>query len=82
MKLRRTLAGYPHMKPVLSPHERYLVVRSKGGWSVNLGADPLHFYSSREDARQAAIQHVEDARANGRSADWMDVAEDRAGDVA
>ena len=42
------------MKPVLSPHERYLVVRAKGGWSVNLGADELNVYSTRHDAREAA----------------------------
>jgi hypothetical protein len=70
------------MKQVLSPHERYLVVRSKDGWSVNLGADPLQVYSSREDARQAAIQQVENARACGRSADWIDVNEDHGGDIA
>ena len=45
------------MKPVLSPHERYLVVRAKGGWSVNLGADELNVYSTRHDAREAAEKH-------------------------
>jgi hypothetical protein len=70
------------MKPVLSPHERYLVVRSKEGWSLNLGADTLQVYSSREEARQAAVRQVENATANGRSADWIDVNEDHGGDIA
>ena len=64
------------MKPVLSPHERYLVVRAKDGWSVNLGADPLQIYPSREEAREAAVRQVENATVSGRSADWMDVNED------
>jgi len=64
------------MKPVLSPHERYLVVREKNGWAVNLGADALQVYTTRDDARRAAEQHVAAAAAQGRSADWMDVGED------
>jgi hypothetical protein len=64
------------MKPVLSPHERYLVVREKNGWAVNLGADALQVYTSRDDARRAAEQHVASAVAAGRSADWIDVNED------
>jgi hypothetical protein len=76
LKLRREGAGCTGMKPVLSPHERYLVVREKNGWAVNLGADALHVYMSRDDARRAAEQHVADAIAAGRSADWLDVSED------
>lgn len=64
------------MKPVLSPHERYLVVRAKAGWSVNLGADQLQFFNSRDAARTEAQRLVDDATANGRSADWLDVNED------
>jgi hypothetical protein len=64
------------MKPALGPHERYLVVRAKTGWSVNLGADQLQFFDSRSDAREEAQRLVEDATSNGRSADWVDVAED------
>ena len=64
------------MKPVLSPHERYLVVRAKDGWSVNLGSDKLNVYSTRHDAREAAEKHCAAARAAGRSADWQDVGED------
>lgn len=82
MKLRRTLAGYTCMKPVLSPHERYLVVRAKDGWSVNLGADTLQAFTTREDAREAAQKHVDSAHAGGRSADWMDVSEDHPKDTA
>jgi hypothetical protein len=70
------------MKPVLSPHERYLVVRAKNGWSVNLGADQLNVYSTREDAREAAVRHVGDAQAAGRSADWQDVGEDHPEGIA
>jgi hypothetical protein len=64
------------MKIALSPHERYLVVRAKGGWSVNLGADALQVYPSRDDAREAAARHAESAVACGRSADWVDTADD------
>jgi hypothetical protein len=64
------------MKPVLSPHERYLVVREKNGWAVNLGADALQVYITRDAARRAAEQHVASAIAAGRSADWLDVNED------
>lgn len=64
------------MKPVLSPHERYLVVRAKDGWAVNLGADELNVYSTRGDAREAAEKHVAAAVEAGRSADWQDVNED------
>lgn len=64
------------MKPALGLHERYLVVRAKGGWSVNLGADQLNVYSTRQDARDAAEQHAQMARQDGRSADWQDVGED------
>ena len=70
------------MKPVLSPHERYLVVRGRDGWALNLGADKLNVYSSRADAREAAERHVAAARDAGRSADWQDVAEDRPEGVA
>jgi len=65
------------MKHVLSPHERYLVVRAKEGWSVNLGADTLNVYSTRKDAQEAAVLHVDAALSDGRSADWLDVGEDR-----
>lgn len=64
------------MKPVLGPHERYLVVRAKNGWSVNLGADQLQFFDNRSDAREKAQRLVNEATADGRSADWLDVAED------
>lgn len=57
----------------LGPHERYLVVRSKEGWSVNLGADTLNVYSNREDARLAAASMARTAVDAGRSADWLDV---------
>lgn len=70
------------MKPVLSPHERYLVVRAKSGWSVNLGADGLNVYTTRKDACEAAEKHVADAMAAGRSADWQDASEDRPEGVA
>ena len=70
------------MKPVLSPHERYLVVRAKGGWSVNLGADELNVYSTRHDAREAAEKHCAAARDAGRSADWQDVSEDHPEGIA
>lgn len=64
------------MKPVLGPHERYLVVRAKNGWSVNLGADQLQFFDNRLDAREEAQRLVDGALANGRNADWVDAAED------
>jgi len=64
------------MKPVLGPHERYLVVRAKSGWSVNLGADQLQFFDSRDSARGEAQRLVSEAIAAGRSADWVDVNED------
>lgn len=64
------------MKPVLSPHERYLVVRAKNGWAVNLGADALNVFSTRQDAREAAEKHAAAAREAGRGADWQDVSED------
>jgi hypothetical protein len=64
------------MKPELGLHERYLVVRAKGGWSVNLGADMLNVYSTRQDARDAAVKHCAAAEAAGRSADWVDTGED------
>lgn len=64
------------MNPVLSPHERYLVVREKNGWAVSLGADALQVYTTRDDAHRAAEQHVATAVAEGRSADWLDVNED------
>lgn len=78
MKLCRKRAGYVGMKPVLTPHERYLVVREKNGWAINLGADALHVYTTRDDARRAAEQHVSAAVAEGRSADWLDVSDDQA----
>lgn len=64
------------MKPELGPHERYLVVRAKEGWSVNLGADTLEVFSSRGAACEAAEQLVGVAKDGGRDADWMDVSED------
>ncbi|MGE5565912.1 MAG: hypothetical protein ACM3YN_07155 [Parcubacteria group bacterium] len=64
------------MKSTLGPHERYLVVRAKNGWSVNLGADQLQFFDNRASARDEAQRLVDEATANGRSADWLDVAED------
>jgi hypothetical protein len=70
------------MKPELGLHERYLVVRAKNGWSVNLGADMLHVYSSRQDAREAAARHCADAQAAGRRADWVDTGEDHPEGVA
>ena len=70
------------MNPVLTPHERYMVLRAKDGWSLNLGADTLHVYLSRADARDAAVHHVAAAREAGRSADWIDATEDHAGHVA
>jgi hypothetical protein len=70
------------MKPVLSPHERYLVVRAKEGWSVNLGADTLAVHTNRKDAQEAAAGHAQAAQAAGRSADWMDVGEDHPEGVA
>jgi hypothetical protein len=65
------------MKPELGLHERYLVVRAKDGWSVNLGADMLNVYSNRQDAREAAANHCAAAMADGRNADWVDLAEDK-----
>ena len=70
------------MKPVLGPHERYLVVRAKNGWAVNLGADELNVFSSRDDARAAAERHVAAARDAGRHADWIDVGEDKPDGIA
>ena len=64
------------MKPALGPHERYLVVRAKSGWSVNLGADQLQFFESRAGACDEARRLVNEALADGRNADWVDVAED------
>lgn len=64
------------MEPVLTPHERYLVVRAKQGWSVNLGADTLQVFTTRDAARLAASDHARRAKAAGRSADWADVNED------
>jgi len=76
VKLRRGVAGSYGMKPELGPHERYLVVRAKDGWSVNLGADMLDVFVSREDARSEAERLVANATADGRRADWMDLCED------
>lgn len=70
------------MKLVLSPHERYLVLRARDGWSVNLGSDELNVYSTRQDARAAAQAHCAAARQAGRSADWRDVAEDHSEGMA
>ena len=70
------------MKPELGPHERYLVVRAKDGWSVNLGADMLDVFVNREDARQAALKLVDEAKAAGRNADWIDVGEDHPEGIA
>ena len=70
------------MKPVLGPHERYLVVRAKSGWAVNLGSDELNVYSTRDAAREAAETHVTAARGAGRKADWMDVCEDKPEGIA
>jgi len=70
------------MKPALGLHERYLVVRSKDGWSVNLGSDTLNAYTTRKDAQEAAIAHVEAALADGRSADWLDVGADHPEGIA
>ena len=70
------------MKPVLGPHERYLVVRARSGWSVNLGADNLQVFTNREQARQEAQRLVEEAVAAGRNADWIDVGEDHPEGIA
>lgn len=70
------------MRPTLSPHERYLVVRARNGWSVNLGADALEVYDTRADACEAARRRVASAIAAGRSADWRDTNEDRPDAVA
>ena len=70
------------MKPVLGLHERYLVVRARGGWAVNLGSDALNVYSTRQDAREAAERHATAARDAGRSADWLDVNEDKPEGIA
>ena len=64
------------MKPEPGPHERYLVVKAKDGWSVNLGADMLDVFVSREDARREAEMMVANATDDGRRADWMDLGED------
>ncbi|HEX6858942.1 MAG TPA: hypothetical protein VF138_01905 [Caulobacteraceae bacterium] len=64
------------MKLELGPHERYLVVRAKNGWSVNLGADALEVFSNRAGACEAAEKMVAVARKAGREADWVDVSED------
>jgi hypothetical protein len=70
------------MKPVLGPHERYLVVRARSGWSVNLGADQLQFFDSRAGARNEAQRLVDEALAGGRNADWVDVGEDHPEGIA
>lgn len=70
------------MPPRLYPLERYLVVRAKQGWSVNLGADVIQVYATRDQARRAAAAHVERAIASGRRADWIDVGEDQPGGIA
>jgi hypothetical protein len=70
------------MKPGFGLHERYLVVRAKDGWAVNLGADQLSVYSTRQDAREAAERHAAEARNAGRSADWQDVNEDHPEGIA
>jgi len=82
LKLHRTVGGYDRMKPVLSPHERYLIARAKEGWSVNLGADTLQIFTSRDQARREAQRLVEDAIAEGRNADWVDVNEDHPDGIA
>lgn len=69
------------MKPELGPQERYLVVRAKDGWAVNLGADMLDVFVSRAEARAKAESMVIAAREAGRRADWQDLGEDFAGDV-
>ena len=70
------------MNHVLTPHERYMVLRAKDGWSLNLGADTLSVYTTRAGAREAAEKHVAAARQAGRNADWLDSTEDHHGDIA
>jgi hypothetical protein len=70
------------MKPELGLHERYLVVRARDGWSVNLGSDMLNVYTTRLDAREAAAKHCAAAVAAGRSADWVDIGEDHPEGIA
>ncbi|WP_269716919.1 DUF2188 domain-containing protein [Caulobacter sp. NIBR2454] len=53
--------------------ERYVVLRYRDGWTVNIGADIVSLHPSQEAARDAAEKRVEEAQSEGRDAEFLGV---------
>ena len=53
--------------------ERYIVVKARGGWAVNVGADTLSVHASFDDARDEAARLAAAAAKAGRASMYMAV---------
>ncbi|WP_369059972.1 hypothetical protein ABOZ73_00955 [Caulobacter sp. 73W] len=53
--------------------ERYVVLRYRDGWTVNIGADIVSLHPTEAEADQAARLKVEQAREAGRDAVFVGV---------
>lgn len=53
--------------------ERYVVLKYRDGWTVNIGADIVSLHPTQEAASDAARLMVEQARAAGREAEFVGV---------
>lgn len=57
---------------------KFLVVRSRRGWAVNVGADRLSEYGDVEEARKDAAHLAEISREAGDDAGYVDLSDDDA----
>ncbi len=53
--------------------ERYVVLKYRDGWTVNIGADIVSLHPSEQEAEDAARLKVEQALQAGREAQFVGV---------
>ncbi len=53
--------------------ERYVVLKYRDGWTVNIGADIVSLHPSEQEAEDAARLKVEQALEAGREAQFVGV---------
>lgn len=53
--------------------ERYVVLKYRDGWTVNIGADIVSLHPTENDAEEAARLKVRQAHAAGREAIFVGV---------
>lgn len=53
--------------------ERYVVLKYRDGWTVNIGADIVSLHPSEQEAEEAARLKVEQALEAGREAQFVGV---------